>query len=318
MSDSTSFFRALGGSDARRCHELVQEYRAEADTNGAELIQLNAKETDLKSLKHEIQSLSMFSPSRYFVLHSCELWDWDKSLFEEVLKGLGPQCRVLAWASKIDGRSAMFKYFKKIDVLERHDVLTGRALELEIHRRISNSGLRFDEDAKFSLINGVGEDLWSLESALQQFHGRERVLLADVQVVFPDSAGVDAFALARTVAEGERESVMIGLMQLRDNREIPLQLLGALQWQLRQVVRVGERIQRRESFDAACRAERVHPGSKASVGRALKNFGVRAHRKRLARLALADVGIKGGAGRAWWWLERYLIDICPIRSARTS
>lgn len=208
------------------------------------------------------------------------------------------------------GRTKLDAAIKKAGTVVSLDAPRGRALADWVRRRGAAAGLQLDDRAAWALIDAAGSDLRALNGALDQLAagtGGGRVGQADVRARFPRLADERMYAFTDAVGERRLAAAMATLRRLLDQGDEPIVVLGALAAHVRRLIR------------ARPHAERGGRG----VGEALGLPGWRAERLArqarafhedelagaLARLAEADVTIKGGELPAEVALERAVVAI---------
>lgn len=171
------------------------------------------------------------------------------------------------------------------------------------------------------LVMETGTSLLLLDRAL------EKLALAAVDGrVTPDDVGEqvaqmalqDAFSFARAVASGDRVKAEHFLAELEVAHELPLRLVGMLAWQLRQVLKarllldkgMGDRDIGRE---LSIYGDRLQP-----ILSTARKWQKEIHVLRLSRLCQLDRELKSSRATSWLWLEKMVMQLCPMQAARAQ
>jgi DNA polymerase-3 subunit delta len=182
-------------------------------------------------------------------------------------------------------------------------------------RRAKRHKLSMGHDEAQALAVTVGTDLGLLERAFEKL-----ALVADDGVVTIDLISThvsdtrleDAFGLARAVATGDRKDALSCLARLQASRESdPIQLVGMLAWQLRQLMRARARLDDGVRPDDIGRELNQYRERLTALLNAARRLDARGHTRRLARLAEADRTLKSSRAPGWVVMVALISDLCP-------
>lgn len=318
---------AIGGEDAGQLEDMKNLIRAQtlsgpmADLNHD---RLSAKEKGPHEVLTLAQTLPMMAPQRLIEVSDAEVWgakdtgSEGKAVqdFLEFCKAPPADVVVLLVFNKLDLRRKFTKSLAKVAPLGQFKSPKESDMPAIIASMADELGLSIEDQAIDALMLSVGADTLMMRRALEKLLlacAAGSVSVSDVSLHVASTRMEDAFALGRSVLEGNRAHALSSLFRLRQSREVPLKLLGMLAWQLRQVVHA------RAFLDVG-----INPGE---VGKRLRLFGYRLqpvmkaanrfplhqHCRRLALLAELDEKLKSSRADPWLHLEKTVMQLCPSR-----
>jgi DNA polymerase-3 subunit delta len=179
--------------------------------------------------------------------------------------------------------------------------------------------LNLDSEVAQLLVMETGTSLLLLDRALEKLAlvaVDGRVTPDDVAEQVAQMALQDAFSLARAVATGDRMRAERFLAELEMAHELPLRLVGMLSWQLRQVLKARLLIDRglgdREiGKELSIYGDRLQP-----ILSTARKWRKETHVLRLSRLCQLDRELKSSRATSWLWLEKMVMQLCPVSAAR--
>jgi DNA polymerase-3 subunit delta len=244
------------------------------------------------------------------------------ALGEEGLRVLDPYlekpCETTVLVLKLDHvdlRQKLGKALEKKTTLVRCEHPRERDMPDLVRVRARKFGVTLDEEVALTIALSTGTDLGLVDRALEKLAlvcAERAVSIADVSEHVADTHMEDAFAFGGAVARADRRAALQSLAALEKNRAAPLQLVGLVAWQLRQVVKA------REMLDDGAGARDVKEALRAFGDRgdvliaAARRFDLRAHKRRLGRLGAIDQALKSSRAKDNLWLERLVLELCPL------
>jgi DNA polymerase-3 subunit delta len=247
--------------------------------------------------------------------------DQADALGEEGLRVLEPYldkpCETTVLVLKLDHvdlRQKLGKTIEKKATLVRCEHPKERDMPDLVRLRARRFGVSLDDEVALTIALATGTDLGLVDRALEKLALvciDRPVTIADVSEHVADTHMEDAFAFGGAVARADRRAALQSLAALEKNRAAPLQLIGLVAWQLRQVVKA------REMLDDGAGAREVKEALRAFGDRgdvligAARRYDLRAHKRRLGRLGAVDQALKSSRAKDNLWLERLVLELCP-------
>ncbi|MDP9068312.1 MAG: DNA polymerase III subunit delta [Actinomycetota bacterium] len=214
------------------------------------------------------------------------------------------------------GKTKLDAAVKSAGVVVPLDAPKGRRLVTWLRQRAVERQIKLDDRGGWALVDAIGPELRSLDSALEQLvaaHGPGATIGAtEVRRAFPRLAEERSFAFTDAVGERRLAAAMTSVRRLLDQGDEPLALFGVLSGHLRRLLRA-----RQYAGEGA-----------AAVGQALGMPEWRAERmtkqalsyreeelvRAMAVMAEADIEMKGEFPSAEAALERAVIRIITASS----
>ena len=316
---------AIGGDDAGQVEQLKAMIRDQVVTGPMGDLnhdRLSAKEKGPHDVLTIAQTLPMMAPQRLIEVSDAEQWGGKdtgteaKALddFLEFCKTPPQDAVILLIFNKMDMRRKWLKALGKVVLLGQFKSPKEGDMPEVIFALAEEFELKVQDEAVDALTLSVGADTLMMRRAIEKLHlacESRVVTVADVSIYVASTRIEDAFALGRAVLNGERHPALSSLFRLKENKEVPLRLLGMLAWQLRQVS------QARALLDTGCHSGEIGKRLRLfgyrlqPVMRAAQRMPLRHHNRRLTLLAELDQSLKSTRGDPWLHLEKTIMRLCP-------
>lgn len=184
--------------------------------------------------------------------------------------------------------------------------------------RAREQSLTIEADVAQLIVMETGTSLLLLDRALEKLAlvaVDGRVTPDDVAEQVAQMALQDAFSFARAIATGDRIKAETFLAELEAAHEIPLRLVGMLAWQLRQVLKARLLIDkglgdRDIGKELSIYGDRLQP-----ILSTARKWQKEIHVLRLSRLCQLDRELKSSRATSWLWLEKMVMQLCPVSAA---
>jgi DNA polymerase III delta subunit len=215
----------------KRLSELVEDFQKKNGNFSIERI--DSKKIDFEDLMSNLQSVSLLSPNRMFILDrpgAYESWAED---FNELIKTIPSTTTVVVLEPKIDKRLKYFKDLRKVDQFESYDVLYGAQLSKWIVDYVAKQKATIDfVDANY-LIEIVGNDQNRLVNELDKLIAYDvKITRSNIDLLVEPSLNTTAFKLLDVAFSGEYQQVSKIFNQLIVDKTAIAQIIGAIAWQL--------------------------------------------------------------------------------------
>lgn len=223
--------------------------------------------------------------------------------------------RLLVVAHEFDNAQAKAKWVKAVEqagVFVQIHPLDPDKLPGWIDGRMRARGLEPSSDAVRLLAERVEGNLLAAEQEIEKLallEGPGPVDEATVLGAVADSARFQAFGMLDAALEGDAARALRALRGLRREGVELVQVMGAVTWQVNQLVRVAFAA-RQGGVNAALQQARVWPKKRELMAAALKRHRLSAWQDFVERLSVIDRQIKGRtAGEPWQSTEQLLLAL---------
>jgi DNA polymerase III delta subunit len=215
----------------KRLSELVEDFQKKNGNFSIERV--DSKKIDFDDLISNLQSVSLLSPNRMFILDrpgNYEIWT---EKFYDLIKTIPSTTTVLVLEPKIDKRLKYFKDLKKIDQFESYDILYGSQLSNWIVDYVKKQKATISfADANY-LVSVVGNDQNRLVNELDKLLAYDLTITKDnIDLLVEPSLNTTAFKLLDVAFSGQYQQVSKIFNQLIVDKTAIPQIIGALAWQL--------------------------------------------------------------------------------------
>ena len=190
----------------------------------------------------------------------------------------------------------------------------GAALSSWIDQRTASYGKKISPLAKERLLEKEGEDLLRLDKALETLatYLGEKPLIEeeDLEALIGSSLTHTSFELARAVASRKALQALSILTRLFSEKERPYEIIGAVGWQLRRMLRAKELLEEGVSLGEVSRSLRIRWQEEKDFFESLSRFERSELEKGLPTLLTVDQRLKTGAGEGEDEVERFVLELC--------
>lgn len=309
---------AVGGEERAFVDEALAEVRKRALAGGPADFNhdvLSAKSTSLDTIVASANALPMMAPLRLIEVRDAESLradDFDR--FEAYLKSPSLSSVLLFVFDGIDVRQKFPKLLDGAGALFKFEHPREDQMLALVQKRAQKHQLHIGQEAAELLVMEVGADLLMLERALEKLAlgcDLGQVTPQDVVEQVAQTRLLDAFALGRAVAMGDRKEAAIYLSKLKLAQEVPLRLVGMLAWQLRQVLKARLLLDEGMNEQEIGRSLNAYGDRLRPLLSAARKWRGEVHINRLTRLLDLDRELKSSRAPAWLWLERVVFQLCP-------
>jgi len=215
----------------KRLNELVDNFQKQNGNFSIE--RLDSKKNDFDSAISNLQSISLLSPNRMFVLdRPVNYKSWVEN-FDELIKSIPASNTVIILEPKLDKRLKYFKDLKKIKQFESYDNLYGSQLATWIVEYVKNQKAVIGFNDANYLIAIVGNDQNRLVNELDKLLAYDQnITKTNIDLLVEPSLNTTVFKLLEVAFSGQFHQVSEIFNQLIvEKTEVP-QIIGAIAWQL--------------------------------------------------------------------------------------
>lgn len=334
MADLASFFAAIeeqplppviamGGDERAFVDDALEIIRTRALEGGMADFnhdRVSAKEASANAIQNLAKQLPTMAPRRLVEVTDADALGEDgATVLAAYAENPCPESVLVLVFNKIDARSRMWKNISKHALASKFAHPREWEMPRLVEQRAKRRKLKLGVDVKEALALTVGCDLNLLDRAFEKLElvcEKGAVSLADVSEHVADTHVEDAFKLGQAVAVADRQAALKSLRALEVARAAPIQLIGLLAWQLRQVLRARHLLDAGQSESAIGQQLNAQRDRLRSLMRAARNFDANVHARRLTRLAFVDQQLKSSRAPDMRWMERLVLELCPPKRSR--
>ena len=223
-----------------------------------------------------------------------------------------PSTALVLTAEKLAGNTKLAKATTKNRFTA--DPLKGHALREHVGAEADERGHPIAPNAAEALIETLGEDLASLDDALERLSlyvgPGQRIDLAAVEACVARVKVDSIWALVDAVSLRDARKASSAAASLLADREPPLRILAMLARQLRTVARMRDALQRGLSDEEAAKLAGAPPFKARALRTAAKRFTFVDLTRAFTLLAETDLLLKGSKTPGDVVLERTVLELC--------
>ncbi|MBT1071640.1 DNA polymerase III subunit delta [Pelotalea chapellei] len=263
------------------------------------------------------QTLPMFAERRAVLVKRSELLKAEalEILLPYVQKPAESTCLIFT-GTKVDQRKKIFSEFKKQGALVEFKRLYDNKLSNFVQTEANLSGKPIEPAGADLLALLIGNNLQELSSQIEKLvvyaGSRQRITAEDVRTIASSSKAFTAFELARFLGIKDLQNALRSLETLFKNGEGVPPILGALSRHFRQLWRVREMLDQKNSQGDISRELGINTFFLGEYLQQAKNFGRGELRIIFDALYRCDVSSKSG-GHPYTLMHALAVGICKGR-----
>lgn len=238
----------------------IKENLAKRDGQSAEVHRLYAHETDAEGLVLLLRNGSLFASSRIVEFHGAEN-----------LKGKTELASLLSYLASPNHDATLLLITENFGVDRALEDAIGKDAKVVFYEmfenekdrwvrsRLSQAGITIDEDGVDALLGLVENESQALEAACMAlaagFPKGASIGSAEVETAIARTRREDAFSLFERLAEGELDRALAALdAVLADRQGNSVQILSALVWSFRRLLKLQRAVSGGTDFEGACQS----------------------------------------------------------------
>lgn len=314
------------GDEGFLVSQVVRALRQAVDTGAAAAFNEDrfvAPEADVDQALGAARTMPMMAPQRLVVLSSVERWD-NKGASrggEHPLDALAayaedpsPSTVLVLSATKLNGSRRLVKAAKSKGFLVSCNTLKRHELPKWIRQTAKSAGHALEGSAADTLAELVGPDLGPVADALE----RLSLYVGPGAPIDEEAIGAiitrvrleTVWQLVDALAARDAGAALAALSDAYDARDRGLPMLGAVTWQVRQLLKFHAALSRGRSAKVAAKTAGVAPFKASEVERTVRRLSGAVLERWLMLLSEADLALKGSKRPGQEVLATMIVDMC--------
>jgi len=281
----------------QKLKEIKESYQAK-HKSGLSLAFFREGESDLDKIREKVEAVSMFDEKKLIVLEDLfqnkdfreDFFDYAK---ERKLKDDEDVVIVVCHEDKL----AVSRIKNKFSMIEEFSLLSGPALTSWAKKEFKKNEAEINSEAFKKLIAYVGNDLWRLSGEINKlvnYRGGEEIKEEDIDLLVKANLDANIFKTLDALAQRDKKTALWLIHEHLERGDNEMYLLSMLAYQLRNLIRLKDLIERGEPYYSLSQKSGLHPYVVKKSSEQLRNFTLDDLKKIYRRLAEIDFKIKVG------------------------
>jgi len=281
----------------QKLKEIKESYQAK-HKSGLSLAFFREGESDLDKIREKVEAVSMFDEKKLIVLEDLfQNKDFREDFFnyakERKLKDDEDVVIVVCHEDKL----AVSRIKNKFSMIEEFSLLSGPALTSWAKKEFKKNEAEINSEAFKKLIAYVGNDLWRLSGEINKlvnYRGGEEIKEEDIDLLVKANLDANIFKTLDALAQRDKKTALWLIHEHLERGDNEMYLLSMLAYQLRNLIRLKDLIERGEPYYSLSQKSGLHPYVVKKSSEQLRNFTLDDLKKIYRRLAEIDFKIKVG------------------------
>lgn len=265
------------------------------------LTRFTGKDVDFRTVRDEIQTVSMFSPTKLVVVEQADdfvsAWRGQLEGFADKPVGRG---KLVLEVNKWPGNTKLAKKVAQQGLaIECSELKEGRLVAWLIERTREEYGKHLTRDAAQLLPELAGSGLGLLDQELLKLVSyvgdREKINVEDVRVLVGGWKGETTWTMINAIRDGHIDLALICLTKLLHAGEAPPKILGGMNYVFKKIAEATEASRLGKPLSAALKDAGVYYKEIEATEQYLRRIRRPRAERILSRLAQADYHLKGGS-----------------------
>jgi len=229
----------LHGPETYLARIRLKELREQARAQGALILNIDCRETDLREVFKELNTSSLFGSKKFLVFYDPFLAkEWEEKEVQNILLKTDPHTLVF-FESEVKKTSPLFKFLLKHGKLEEFLKLKGSHLKNWTVSELKKHEVSFAPGVDDLLLLSCGDDLERLSreiaklAAFRRFSRQKQITKDDVLLLVSRQLEPKIFSTIDAISAKDKKGAAKLLQEHLSKGEAPLQLLSMFAWQFR-------------------------------------------------------------------------------------
>ena len=264
------------------------------------LTRFPGKQVDFKTVRDEIQIVSMFSPTKLVVVEDGDDFVTSfRSQLERFSESPSGQSKLVLDVTKWPGNTKLAKKVKQHGlVIECSELTGGRLISWLTSQSKTEYGKQLSRDAAQLIVELAGTSLALLNQELQKLSSyvgdQEKIGVDDVRKLVGGWKAETTWTMINAVRDGQCDVALSCLQRLLHAGEAPQKILGGINFVFKKIANATERSRQGVTLAAALKDSGVFFRDIESVEKYLRRIRRPRAELILSKLAETDYGLKGG------------------------
>jgi DNA polymerase III subunit delta len=298
----------LYGKDTYRMKEklkeIVEKYK-KVHKSGLSLKYFDAEKDNIKSLKDDLDQISIFKEKKLIVIYS--------PFSNENLKNFvdSENIAIFYQGGEVKKTEPLFKFLEKNAKCQKFDPLTGQKLKSWIQKEVSGRGSKIDIDAQDLLVKYIGSDLWRMHNEINKlanYKGGQTIEVKDVELLVKTNIETDIFKTVDAIAQRNKKQALSLIQKHIEKGDSPVYLLYMISYQFRNLLIVKDFYEKQVPFNIIAKKSGLHPFVAQKTYFQSLQFSFSAIRKIYKKIFETDFKIKTGQMEPETGLELLIIS----------
>jgi len=235
----------------RKLRDLKDKYQT-ASKGSFDLVTLEGEGLSLESFTSQVQTMALFAATRLIVIN--QIFDAHKEVQNEIKEYLPSISQsavvVFVHVGEPDKRFSLFKALNKPKISQYFTKIESGELNRFTLDLATSYGGKFENGALSYLIESVGSDLWQISNEVEKlttYKGNLPITREDIDLLVSKNLFANAFALADAMTSGDKTRAFRELDALISSGEMPLKILGAINYQFRLIALIKDELEQNHS-----------------------------------------------------------------------
>lgn len=295
-------FILLSGKDnyrlKRKLKEIVDYYKKKHRSKlSLETFDLN--HPDFGEIRTRISQSPMFKEKKLIVFKDPFCSPQIEKKILKIVKNLQDFPGVLLFyqEKKVDSKRPLFQFFKKNGKVQQFPFLKGKDLKNWVQKEIEQEGGEIELPALKILVDYVRSDLWRMHQEIKKlvaFKKGEKISPKDVRLLVRPQIDTDIFKTLEAVAQGNQKKALNLIHQHLEKGDSPLYILSMINFQVRNLLIIGELQKRGNSLREVIKKSNLHPYVVKKNYSVARKFDLEKLKKIYQKIFQTDIDIKTG------------------------
>ena len=283
---------------------FISQYKAsliEALTTPGDTMNYNVfkgEKVRAEDIASAISTMPFFSDHRTVLVEGTGLLAKASDTLLDVINSVPESTRLIFVETEVDSRTKIYKAIASAGTIARFETPDPSTLNVWVKRILSSEGAQVDDEAVYSLINAVGQDMNRLSNEAAKLRAytidRKRITREDVNIICESEAENKVFAMLDAISVHDSRKALLLYSDLEMLKVPPMQTLALIRKRYLQLAQIKMMQKDKEDNAVIAKMTGVHPFYLKDYLSQVKNFELDQLIKSAEMCADADLDIKAG------------------------
>ncbi len=282
----------------RKLNKIVDYYKKDSSDNLI-LERLEGKDLDFKKFKNKTKQVSMFNERKLMILEGIFQNQQFKEKFMSNIEIFENSQDIFIFYEngKVLKSDRLFKLINRFSKSEEFNLLSGDKLMIWVKNEISSLGIKITNSALEKIVDFVGNDLWRFSNEIKKLYNYkngDKIKEDDVELLVKPKIDTDIFKTIDAFAVKDKKKAIISVHNHLEKGDSPLYILSMINYQIRNLLIVGNFINKGVLCYDIARESGLHPYTVRKSCFQIKKFKIEDLKNIYQKILEVDINIKTG------------------------
>jgi len=301
----------------QKLKEIVEHYK-KIHKSGLNLKYFNCQDKSdqviFDDFRDEIRQTSIFKEKKLAIItNPFSNFDFKKKFLAARKDFINSQDIILFYEQgKVNQKDSLFTFLKKNAKRQEFELLGGQRLKIWIEKEFEKYKTQIKSEAIEKLIEYIDNDLWRMSQEIRKlvsYKNKKQIKTKDIELLVKPKIETDIFKTTNAVSQKNKKQALELLHKHLEKGDSPLYLLSMINFQFKNLLIIGELIEKDNPYNAIFKKSGLHPFVVKKSYFQSQKFTFQELKKIFQKIFQVDLDIKTGRIEPKKALDMFIAEI---------